>query len=119
MRTCCDPRRRRARADRHRPGQAHADTVGGAPGDDRKRLRYIWIRGKKDQSSWEWMRRLARNSDEIEQLVGELGDGPWFVTVNLTSVVVSYHRDPVTGGIAAGTHRDHGRQTVSFSAAHP
>lgn len=54
--------------------------AGGAPGDDRKRSRYIWIRGKKDQSSWEWMRRLARNWDEIEQLVGELGDGPWFVT---------------------------------------
>ena len=69
-------------------------------------MRYIWIREKKDQSSWEWMRRLARNWDEIEQLVGELGelgDGPWFVTVNLTSVVVSYHRDPVTGGIA-GRH---------------
>ena len=77
--------------------------AGGAPGDDRKRSRYIWIRGKKDQSSWEWMRRLARNWDEIEQLVGELGDGPWFVTVNLTSVVVSYHRDPVTGGFA-GRH---------------
>lgn len=56
-------------------------------------LRYIWIGGKRDQSGWEWMRRLARYWDEIERLVDELGAGPWFVTVNLTSVVVSYRPD--------------------------
>jgi hypothetical protein len=66
-------------------------------------LRYIWIGGKQDQSSWEWMRRLARYWDDIERLVEELGAGPWFLTVNLTSVVVSYHPDRVAGGVAGGS----------------
>ena len=53
-------------------------------------LRYIWIGGKQDESSWEWMRRLTRHWDEIERLTGELGAGPWFITVNKGGVVVSY-----------------------------
>lgn len=64
-------------------------------------LRYLWIGGKQDQSSWEWMRRLARYWDDIERLVDELGAGP-FITVNMTSVVVSYHPDRVAGGVAGG-----------------
>lgn len=54
------------------------------------RLRYIWIGGKQDESSWEWMRRLARYWDDIERLIAELGPGPWFITVNRTGPVVSY-----------------------------
>ncbi len=48
------------------------------------------------------MRRLARYWDDIERLVDELGAGPWFLTVNVTSVVVSYHPDRVAGGVAGG-----------------
>lgn len=55
-------------------------------------LRYIWIGGKRDESSWEWMRRLTRHWDEIERLVDELGPGPWFITVNATGPVVTYRR---------------------------
>jgi hypothetical protein len=53
-------------------------------------LRYIWIGGKQDESSWEWMRRLGRFWDEIERLVEELGPGPWFITVNRNAVAVTY-----------------------------
>lgn len=55
-------------------------------------LRYIWIGGKQDESSWDWMRRLSRYWDEIERLIDELGAGPWFITVNKTGVVVSYRQ---------------------------
>jgi hypothetical protein len=53
-------------------------------------LRYIWIGGKQDESSWEWMRRLMRHWDEVERLADQLGPGPWFITVNKNAVVVSY-----------------------------
>lgn len=53
-------------------------------------LRYLWIGGKQDESSWEWMRRLTRYWDTVERLSDELGGGPWFLTINRTGVVVSY-----------------------------
>jgi hypothetical protein len=53
-------------------------------------LRYVWIGGKQDESSWAWMCRLARYWDEMERLADELGPGPWFITVNMTGPVVSY-----------------------------
>ncbi len=53
-------------------------------------LRYIWIGGKRDETSWEWMRRLVRFWDDLERLAGELGPGPWFITVNRGGVVVTY-----------------------------
>jgi hypothetical protein len=42
----------------------------------------------------EWMRRLSRFWDQTERLVLELGPGPWFITVNKGSVVVSFTTDP-------------------------
>jgi hypothetical protein len=48
------------------------------------------------------MRRLARYWDDIERLVDELGAGPWFLTVNMTSVVLSYYPERVAGGVAGG-----------------
>ena len=54
------------------------------------RLRYIWIGGKKDLSSWEWARRLARDWDKIEALIVKLGPGPWFITLNQAGPVFSY-----------------------------
>lgn len=53
-------------------------------------LRYIWVGGKQDESSWDWMRRLTKYWDDIEKLINELGPGPWFITVNRGGVVVSY-----------------------------
>jgi hypothetical protein len=53
-------------------------------------LRYIWIGGKQDESSWEWTLRLARYWDQIERLIEEMGPGPWFITVNKSGPVVSY-----------------------------
>ncbi len=67
---------------RTRPGEKQAIIEAG--------LRYIWIGGKRDESSWEWMRRLMRYWDDIERLVSELGPGPWFITVTQTGPVVSY-----------------------------
>lgn len=52
-------------------------------------LRYVWIGGKQDESSWEWMRRLARYWDEVERIADELGAGPWFLTINKGDVVIS------------------------------
>lgn len=53
-------------------------------------FRGIWIGGKHDESSWEWMRRLARYWDRVEELEKELGEGPWFVVVNKSGPVVKY-----------------------------
>lgn len=67
---------------RTRPGERQAIVTAG--------LRYVWIGGKRDETSWDWMRRLARYWDDIEENAAELGVGPWFLTVNQTGVVVSY-----------------------------
>jgi len=56
-------------------------------------LRYIWIGGKRDASTWEWARRLARYWDDIEGLISELGPGPWFLVVNNNGVDVGYRPD--------------------------
>lgn len=53
-------------------------------------LRYIWIGGKRDQSSWDWMRRLMRHWDALMALADGLGDGPWIITLNQAGPVVSY-----------------------------
>lgn len=53
-------------------------------------LRYIWIGGKRDESSWDWMRRLTRYWDALVALADDLGDGPWIITLNHGGPVVSY-----------------------------
>lgn len=53
-------------------------------------LRYVWIGGKQDESSWEWMRRLARHWDDLERKAEDLGPGPWFLTVNRANVTITY-----------------------------
>lgn len=49
-------------------------------------LRVFWIAGKKDLSTWEWLVRLVRNWDRIEDIVRTRGKGPWFFAVNDHSV---------------------------------
>lgn len=56
-------------------------------------LRYIWIGGKRDESSWDWMRRLTRYWDVLMGLADDLGTGPWIITLNQSGPVVTY-REP-------------------------
>lgn len=49
-------------------------------------LRVFRIGGKQDKSSWEWLTRLVRHWDEMEQVVADRPDGPWFYLVNQTGL---------------------------------
>jgi len=40
-------------------------------------LRVFFIGGKKDLSTWEWLGRLVKHWDRIEDLVSSQGPGPW------------------------------------------
>lgn len=42
-------------------------------------LRIIRLAPKRDLNRWEYMRLLARDWDHIEDLIKELGDGPWVI----------------------------------------
>jgi len=53
-------------------------------------LRYIWIGGKRDESSWEWMRRLMRHWDSLMTMADRLGRGPWIVTLNQNGLAVTH-----------------------------
>lgn len=53
-------------------------------------LRYIWIGGKRDESSWDWMRRLTHHWDALMALADELGEGPWMITLNQGGPSVTY-----------------------------
>jgi hypothetical protein len=50
-------------------------------------LRVFWIAGKKDLTTWEWLVRLVRHWETIEQIVEDRPRGPWFYAINETSVV--------------------------------
>ena len=45
-------------------------------------LRVFWIAGKRDLPTWEWLVRLVRHWDAIEQEIIDSGEGPWFRAVN-------------------------------------
>lgn len=49
-------------------------------------LRVFWIAGKRDLSTWEWLVRLVRNWERIEEIIRTRGDGPWFFAVNDHSI---------------------------------
>ena len=49
-------------------------------------LRVLWIAGKKDLSTWDWLVRLVRNWERIEEIIRTRGGGPWFYAVNDRSV---------------------------------
>ena len=42
----------------------------------------FWIAGKRDLPTWEWLVRLVRHWDAIEQEIIDSGEGPWFRAVN-------------------------------------
>jgi len=44
-------------------------------------LRVFWIAGKRDLSNWDALVRVVRRWQEIERLVSQRPDGPWFMAV--------------------------------------
>jgi hypothetical protein len=50
-------------------------------------LRVFWIGGKRDLPTWDWLRRLVRHWDAIEEVVADRGAGPWFYAVNENGLV--------------------------------
>lgn len=45
-------------------------------------LRVFWIAGKKDGTTWDWLVRLVRRWDDIEDVLANRGAGPWFFAIN-------------------------------------
>jgi hypothetical protein len=48
------------------------------------RLRVFWIAGKKDLATWDYLVRVVRRWDEIEETIATKGAGPWFIAINET-----------------------------------
>lgn len=45
-------------------------------------LRVLQIGGNKDLPTWEWLVRLVKHWDAIEQIIRERDVGPWFYVIN-------------------------------------
>ena len=45
-------------------------------------LRVFWIAGKRDLATWDYLVRVVRRWDEIEEAIATNGPGPWFVAIN-------------------------------------
>lgn len=50
-------------------------------------LRVFRIGGKRDLSTWEWLVRVVRRWDDMEQLIHDRPDGPWFYLINENGLV--------------------------------
>jgi len=50
-------------------------------------LRVFRIGGKRDLSTWDWLTRLVRHWDHIDEIVRTRGSGPWFYVINENSVL--------------------------------
>jgi len=50
-------------------------------------LRVFQIGGKRDLSTWEWLTRLVRHWEHMEEIVRTRGPGPWFYVVNERNLV--------------------------------
>lgn len=44
-------------------------------------LRALWLAGKRDLSTWDYLRLVVRQWDQIEDRARTLGSGPWFVAL--------------------------------------
>jgi hypothetical protein len=56
-------------------------------------LKVFRIGGKRDLSTWDWLTRLVRRWDDIEQVMRDRPEGPWFHLINeggLVEVPLSY-----------------------------
>lgn len=45
-------------------------------------LRVFRIGGKRDLATWDWLVRVIRRWDDIEQVIHDRPDGPWFYLIN-------------------------------------
>ena len=50
-------------------------------------LRVFEIGGKRDLSTWDWLTRLVRHWDTIEEIVRSRGPGPWLYIINENAIV--------------------------------
>lgn len=50
-------------------------------------LRVFWIAGKKDLSNWDTLVRMVRRWDDLEEVVRNRGQGPWFMAINENAVI--------------------------------
>ena len=46
------------------------------------RLRVLWIGGRRDLATWDYLVRVVRHWDAIEEALDTRGAGPWFVAIN-------------------------------------
>lgn len=49
-------------------------------------LRVFRIGGKRDLATWDWLVRVIRRWDDIEQVIHDRPDGPWFYLINENSL---------------------------------
>ena len=49
-------------------------------------LRVLWIAGKRDLSTWDYLVRLVNRWPDIETAVSERGPGPWFMAIREADV---------------------------------
>ncbi|MEI2702122.1 MAG: hypothetical protein V9E83_06940 [Baekduia sp.] len=59
----------RDRRIRSRPGEMEMLREAG--------LRVFFIGGSRDQATWEWLQRVVRLWDRMEEVIDEAGPGPW------------------------------------------
>jgi PIN like domain len=57
-------------------------------------LRAFWIAGDRDLGNWENLTRLVKWWPTIERKIAEMGPGPWFYSLNLTTVTELLIRPP-------------------------
>lgn len=61
-------------------------------------LRVFWIAGDKDLSNWDNLLRLVRRWNDIEQVLHDRPEGPWFYAVNETGLGEMRVSPPTAGG---------------------
>lgn len=49
-------------------------------------LRVFWIAGRRDLSTWDWLVRIIRNWERMEEVIEARGAGPWFYSINERSL---------------------------------
>lgn len=50
-------------------------------------LRVFWIAGRKDLTTWDWLTRLVRRWDQMEDIVRSRRPGPWFFAIQEQAIV--------------------------------
>ncbi len=50
------------------------------------RLRVFWVAGKRDLSNWDYLVWLVRRWNNIERVLQDRGQGPWFMAIYETKI---------------------------------